>query len=235
MAYIYDKSDGLLKAADDATATEAVASGKAFKVDVPALTKAQKASKDAIEDYKRQERKFRTSQDPSMTDEVKQYHINEAMRELEAMQDAIQRTYEEQRAKLIDEAEQMSYRAQTSVKADEREFAEQIGRRFQIDLMSTVNADAKRETLRRLAATIGQMTDGERIAIQGELLRFSVPDELAADFRAVLRAASDLDSFDPLAAKAIGQLPFNASTEYQLFRAARSIRKGSTDVTGGSR
>src|SRR5690625_4402918 len=116
--------------ADNKKAEELIKSGAAVKLDMPELNKFEQKANEIYEKYQRDVEEIRSSDNPLMTNHVKNYEIAKLEEQMRKQSAEVEREYKEWQAQQQAEARERAAKAVINVGKDDQAVAEQMVTRF---------------------------------------------------------------------------------------------------------
>lgn len=213
-------------------AAKLIEEGKAVELQLNDYDTLENQAKDAYNQYKKTERKIKQSDDPRMTEEVKQYELDNAYAELQQQTEALQKQWNEKRQELQAEARRKAARATVSVSQADKQMAEQLANRTQLNVMQASNPNQLASAIDQASQDIAYLSDSEKTALQAEISGVITAAERKAEqfgskarTRTLLTAVQDVNNMDLLAGKVAEQLPDRIGKEYNRMRIVKQRKK----------
>jgi hypothetical protein len=218
-------------------AAKLIEEGKAVELQLTEFDDLEQQASRLFREYKSKEKKIKNSDDPRMTDEIKQYDLDKAYTELEEQTESLKQQWRDKRAELQAEARRKAARASVDVKDADRQTAEQLANRAQLNVMQASNAAELNQTIDRVAEDISYLTDSEKVALQAEIAgvikaanRKAEQMNARASTRKIITAVQDVNNMDLLAGKVADQLPYTVGAEFDRLKL---VKKGPSVRTQG--
>lgn len=218
---------------EDATkANELINAGKAVKLNLPELERFEKQASDIHDEYMTKVKQIKQSDNPIYTEEVKKYELARLKEEYEQKSAEIEEEYQKYRKQAIQEAKIRAAQATINVTDKDRLTAEQFATRAMLSLAS---ASDKSAALKRIADDISLLTDEQKTALQGEIVRVleQVGDDYYSGKQAVIAAVQDVRNEDLLAYEVARQLPHTVLTKQQQRAIVEKVINEPSAITGG--
>lgn len=217
---------------DEAKADELINAGKAVKLDLPELERYEKAAADIYDEYMAKVKQIKQSDNPMFTDEVKKYELARLKQEYEEKSAAIEAEYQEYRQKAIEDAKVRAARAVVKVTEADKLTAEQFANRA---ILSLAGAADKSAALKRIADDIALLTDEQKTALQGEIVRVlsTVDDDYYTYKQAVISAVQDVRNPDLLAYEVAKQLPHTVLSKQRQRAIVEQVVNEPSAIMGG--
>lgn len=233
MIRLFDFETKTIVYEEDATkADELINAGKAVKLDLPELERYEKAAADIYDEYIAKVKQIKQSDNPIYTDEVKAYELERLKKEYEEKSAEIEAEYLAYRDKAIEEAKVRAARATVKITEADKLTAEQFATRA---MLSLAGAADKSAALKRIADDIALLTDEQKTALQGEIVRVlsTVDDDYYTGKQAVISAVQDVRNPDLLAYEVAKQLPHTVLTKQQQRAIIEQVVNEPSAMTGG--
>lgn len=217
---------------DEAEANKLIDAGKAVKLDLPEIERYEKAAADIYDEYRAKVKQIKQSDNPMFTEEVKAYELERLKKEYEQKSQEIEAEYQEYRKKAIEDAKIRAARAVIKVSEADKLVAEQFANRAILSLAGAADISA---ALKRIADDISLLTDEQKTALQGEIVRVleQVSDDYYTDKQAVIAAVQDVRNPDLLAYEVAKQLPRTVLTKQQQRAIIEQVVNEPSALTGG--
>lgn len=217
---------------DMTKANELINAGKAIKLDLPELDNFEKQASDIYDEYMKKMKQIKQSDNPIYTDEVKKYELARLKQEYEQKSQEIEAKYQEYRKKALEDAKVKAARAVIKVSEADKLTAEQFANRA---ILSLASASDKSAALKRIADDIALLTDEQKTALQGEIVRVlaQVSDDYYSDKQAVIAAVQDVRNPDLLAYEVAKQLPHTVLSKQRQRAIIEQVVNEPSAMTGG--
>src|SRR5699024_2790290 len=151
--------------ADNKKAEELIKSGAAVKLDMPELNKFEKKANEIYEKYQRDVDEIRSSDNPLMTNHVKNYEINKLEDQMRKQSAEVEREYKKWQAQQQADARKRAAKAVINVGKDDEAVAEQMVTRYSLRL-ATASDNDKGVIANQLLRDINYLDDSQKTAMQ---------------------------------------------------------------------
>lgn len=220
-----------LKMVDAVEAKKLIEEGKAVEVNLGKYEEFRKKSRQLYNEYKKVERKYKESDNPLHTEDVKQYEIGKAYKEFEKESKALQAEWEQELERMQAGARAKAVRATVDVTPIDKQMAEQFANRARLDVAQAASADKLKGIVDQIASDIKYLNDAEKTALQAQLpeLLNDINDKAymlksEVNTSKIIRAAKDIRNIDLLAVKIAEQLPFSVVQEFDRVKIVKSAK-----------
>lgn len=233
MMMLFDFETKTIVYEEDATkADELINAGKAVKLELPELERYEKAAADIYDEYMAKVKQIKQSDNPIYTDEVKAYELARLKEEYEQKSAEIEEEYQKYRKQAIEDAKVKAARAVVKITEADKLTAEQFANRA---ILSLAGAADKGAALKRIADDISLLTDEQKTALQGEIVRVleQVGDDYYADKQAVIAAVQDVRNPDLLAYEVAKQLPHSVLFKQRQRAIVEKVINEPSAIMGG--
>lgn len=216
---------GYLRELPNTEAHQIKESGNGHLVNMQDYRKYEARANDALNEFKRLEKKVKESKDPRDTYEAKQYTIKQAEEQLDATIKEIDAEWETVKAQIVEDAKQSIATYSVKVSDSDKQIAEQFTTRYAVQLAATASELKQKEILMQMEREIHRLNDAQKTALQKELL--ALKSVAGVSIGSVLRAASDMTSPELTQVKAAEAMPFRASHAYHQMKLIRESHRNS--------
>lgn len=201
-------------------ASDLIQEGKATEVELGEYGPFRKQAQRLTDSFKKAEEKVKESDNPLHTDEYKAYELDKLKQQYVNDSLALESEYQEYRDKAIEEARTKSAQASITVTGADKQVAEQLANRLELNAQLAVTDRAKAEFVDEAKESISRLTDAQKTALQGSIGK--VLGSLDSRHkRELIGKVSDVRNMDVLAGKAAQQLPYSVTLEYDQTRLVR--------------
>src|SRR5699024_4789626 len=153
--------------ADNKKAEELIKSGAAVKLDMPELNKFEKKANEIYEKYQRDVEEIKSSDNPLMTNHVKNYEINKLEEQMRKQSAEVERKYKEWQAQQQADARERAAKAVINVGKDDEAVAEQMVTRYSLQLAAARDDDDDKGVIaNQLLRDIKYLDDAQKTAMQ---------------------------------------------------------------------
>lgn len=219
---------------DDPTkAEELINSGKAVSLQLPELDNFEKTANDIYETYRKQSEAIKNNDNPLYTPEVKTYELEKLEADYRAKSAEVEKEYLAYRDKHREETRIRAAQAVVTVTDKDKLTASQFATRANLELAATHDKGA---ALKKITDEIALLTDGQRTALQSEILGVltNVDDgEYASEKRSVISAVQSVKNEDILAHSVATQLPHTVLTKQNMYDVVSKVVSESNTSRGG--
>lgn len=229
MTRLFNFEDKKITYEDDPTkAEQLIGAGKAVKLELTELDNYEKQASDIYDTYQKEVERIKNSDNPIFTGEVKEYELNRLKEDYEQKSAEVEQQYIDYRNKALQDAKVKAAQATVKVSDADKLTAEQFATRATLSIASASNTS---EALKQIADDIALLTDEQKTALQGEIVRVlsTVDDDYHKDKQAIISAVQDIRNSDLLAYEVAKQLPHTVLTKQRIKRIAESVVKGDAD------
>ncbi|GIN58091.1 hypothetical protein J8TS2_24100 [Lederbergia ruris] len=209
---------------DDMQADELIRSGQAVELDIPMLTSYENKADEIHTNYKKEVERIKNSDNPLLqSPEVRKYELDRLEQEYRAQSAEVEAEYKEWRAAQIEESKVRAAQATIKVSDNDKLVAEQFKNRASLKLAAAVE---KGDALTEIKNEISLLTDGQRVALQGEIAGLIGGIEGNATHKqAIISAVQDIRNSDLLAVKVAEQLPHSVLTMQRVEDIAKRVAR----------
>lgn len=222
---IFDYENKRMEEVSDPVQAEAlIGAGKAVKLELPKLDELQGKADEIHATYKANVERIKSSDNPLLqSPEVRKYELDRLEQEYRAQSAEVEAEYKEWRAAQIEESKVRAAQATIKVSDNDKLVAEQFKNRASLKLAAAVE---KGDALTEIKNEISLLTDGQRVALQGEIAGLIGGIEgNATDKQAIISAVQDIRNSDLLAAKVAEQLPHSVLTMQRVEDIAKRVAR----------
>lgn len=234
MTRIFNYETNRIESASEvANAEELVRSGKAVELRLPELDQYEREASEIHDTFKKKKEDIKNSENPLFTEDVKKYEIEKLEAEYREKSKEVEEKYLEYRNEQIKKARVRAAQATIDVTEADRLTASQFATRAALKLAST---SEKGDALKRIENEVGLLTDGQRVALQSEILGVlaSVDDtEYSLDKKNLIAAVQKVKNEDKLSYVIAQQLPHTVLTKQRISDiAAETVRNSHNETSG---
>lgn len=209
--------------ANNKEAEELIASGAAVKLDMPELNKFEQKANEIYEKYQRDVDEIRSSDNPLMTNHVKNYEIAKLEEQMREQSAEVEREYKEWQAQQQAEARERAAKAVVKVDKDDEAVAEQMVTRYSLKLAAASDDDDKGVIANQLLRDIKYLDDAQKTAMQKAIA--PLLGELdTLDRNKLINEVSDIRNADLLAEKVASQLPASVLNKQRMHDALKNVK-----------
>src|SRR5699024_6798381 len=208
--------------ADNKKAEELIDSGAAVKLDMPELNKFEQKANEIYEKYQRDVEEIKSSDNPLMTNHVKNYEIAKLEEQMRKQSAEVEHEYKEWQAQQQEEARERAAKAVVKVDKEDEAVAEQMVTRYSLQL-AAASDDDKGVIANQLLRDIKYLDDAQKTAMQKAIAPLlSELDTL--DRNKIIDAVSDIRNADILAEKLASQLPASVLKKQRMHDALKNVK-----------
>lgn len=161
---------------------------------------------------------------PTMQDKrVRDYELQKVAEEYESKVKQLQADYDEYKTEALQQAQTNAAQSYKKATTSDMETAKQFVDSANIELMTAFSDRDKSAVIEGIAQDIARLTEGQRAALQSEIVKLLPNIESRAQRNKVAYALQSRDK-DKLSVKVAEQLPHSVTLEYDQYRAI--TRKG---------
>lgn len=212
-------------------AAKLIGEGKAVELQLNEYDELDQQASKLYREYQSKRDKIQKSDDPRMTDKIKQYDLDKAYAELEQQTKALQQQWSEKRQELQAEARRKAARATVKVTESDKQTAQQLATRMQLNVMQASNPVQLNRIIDQAGEDIKYLSDAEKVALQSEIANVVAAATRKAEqlggkvnTRTLLTAVQNVNNMDLLAGKVASQLPETVGVEFNRLRVIKSRR-----------
>lgn len=217
-------------------AEELISSGKAVELSLPELDQYEREANEIHDTFKKRKEDIKNSENPLFNEDVKKYEIEKLEAEYREKSKEVEEKYLEYRKEQLEKARVRAAQATIDVTEKDRLTAEQFATRANLELASSSD---KGVALKRIVDDIALLTDGQRVALQSQILPVlaSVDDDkYGIDKRNVITAVQSVKNPDIMAHEVAKQLPHTVLTKQRISDiAAETVRNSHNETSGMDR
>lgn len=225
------KTKQLIYEDDAAKRGQLISEGKAIEVDIPELTRYERQADEIYEKYQADVQRIKQSDNPLLQDEkVQEYELNKLEEPYRTESAEIEEKYTTWRELEIKESRTRAAQATIEVSDSDRMVAEQVNNRFALKL---AGAGDQGVALREIRKDIELLSDGQKAALQGNIvgLLSSIEDPTAK--RSLITAVQDIRNEDILSLTVAEQLPHSVLTMQRIHDISKQVANESSALSGG--
>ena len=233
MSRIFNYETNRLESASEVeNAEELVRSGKAVKIGLPELDQYEREASEIHDTFKKRIEDIKNSENHLFTEDVKKYEIEKLEAEYREKSKEVEEKYLEYRNEQIEKARVRAAQATIDVTEADRLTASQFATRAALELAST---SEKGDALKRIENEVGLLTDGQRVALQSEILGVlaGVDDsKYSLDKKNLIAAVQKVKNEDKLSYVIAQQLPHTVLTKQRISDiAAETVRNSHNETS----
>ena len=219
---------------DDPTKSEElINSGKAVELQLPELDRFEQAADEIHETFRKQSESIKTNPNPLYTPEVKAFELEKLEAEYREKSAQIEEEYSAYRKEQQEKTRTQAAQAVVNVTEKDRLTSEQFATRASLELASSSDKGA---ALKRIVDDMALLTDGQRTALQSEILPVLAnvdDDKYGIDKQSVIAAVQSVRNPDLMAHEVAKQLPASVLTKQRIYDMAKQVVSESSALGGG--
>lgn len=229
MSRIFNYETNRIESLSDVeNAEELIGSGRAVELSLPELDKYAREADELHDSFIRRRDNIKDSNNPLYTDEVKQYEIDKLEAEYREKSAEVEEQYTAYRKEQLEKTRVRAAQATIDITDADKLTASQFATRAALELAST---SKKGDVLKRIENEVGLLTDGQRVALQSEMVGLLAGvDDNEQGKKSLIAAVQKVKNEDKLSYIIAQQLPHSVLTKQRIYDAATKVVRESAEA-----